>query len=201
VTVVTKSGRQVATRIFVPEAAAKGEPLPIVVALHGAGGSENMFFESYGHGAIVERCRERGWLLVAPRSSAFVGAPVSEVVEALAQLYPVDLKRVMLVGHSMGAGQAVAAASRDPRAYAAVAALGGGGSFRPWPTLKPLPFFVGIGSEDFSLRAAKDLAENLKKADVATVTYREYPTIEHLMIVQVALPDVFRFFDENARAR
>jgi predicted esterase len=201
VTVVTSSGRRVATRIFVPEAATKGVPMPIVVALHGAGGSENMFFESYGHGAIVDRCRERGWLLVAPRSTAFAGAPASEVAEALSKIYPVDLKRLMLVGHSMGAGQAVALASREPGAYAAVAALGGGGSFRPGAALRALPFFIGIGSEDLNLKGAKDLAEELKRANVASVTFREYPTIEHLMIVQVALPDVFRFFDEHAKPR
>jgi predicted peptidase len=201
VTLVTGSGRRVATRIFVPEAAAKGDPLPVVVALHGAGGSENMFFEAYGHGAIVDRCRERGWLLVAPRSTAFAGAPVAEVVDALAELYPVDLDRVMLVGHSMGAGQAVAAASLAPSKFAAVAALGGGGSFRPTNGLKKEPFFVGIGSEDFALKSAKDLADGLMRAGVTNVTYREYPTIEHLAIVQVALGDVFRFFDERARPK
>jgi pimeloyl-ACP methyl ester carboxylesterase len=201
VTVVTGTGRRVATRLFVPEAAAKGDPLPIVVALHGAGGTENMFFETYGHGAIVERCRERGWLLVAPRSTAFAGAPVSEVVDALAKIYPVDLARVMLVGHSMGAGQAVGAALREPARYAAVAALGGGGSFRTGAGLKALPFFVGIGSEDFALKGAKDLADDLNQAGVSTVIYREYPSIEHLAIVQVALPDIFRFFDERAKPR
>ena len=201
VTVMTRPGRRVGTRVFVPEAAAKGEPLPIVVALHGAGGSENMFFETYGHGAIVDRCRERGWLLVAPRSNAFGGVPVAEVVDELARLYPVDLKRVMLAGHSMGAGQAVASASSEPTRYAAVAALGGGGFVRSSPSLKDLPFFVGIGSEDFALRGSRDLVESLRRAGVATVTFREYPAIEHLAIVQVALPDVFRFFDERAGVR
>ena len=165
------------------------------------GGSENMFFESYGHGAIIERCRERGWLLVAPRGGAFVGAPVADVVDELAKLYPVDRGRVMLVGHSMGAGQAVAAAMSEPTRYAAVAALGGGGSVRPQPALRDLPFFVGIGSEDFGLKAAKKLADNLERAGAATVIFREYPGIEHLAIVQVALGDVFRFFDERAKPR
>ncbi len=201
VTVVTKTRRRVAMRVFVPDAAAAGHPLPIVVALHGAGGSENMFFESYGHGAIVDRCRERGWLLVAPRSTPFSGSPVVEIVDELARVYPIDLKRVMLVGHSMGAGQAVAAASSEPGRYAAVAALGGGGSIASQPALKVLPFFVGVGSEDFLLRGSKNLADNLRRAEVATVIFREYPTIEHLAIVQVALPDVFRFFDENVKAR
>jgi predicted esterase len=197
VTLVTKSGRKVPARIFVPEASKKGDPLPLVIALHGAGGSENMFFETYGHGAIVDRCRERGWLLVAPRSTAFGGVPVTEIVDEMARLYPVDLKKVMLVGHSMGAGQAVAAGSANPSRFAAVAALGGGGSIQRTGGLKSLPFFVGIGSEDFAKEGATSLADSLKKAEVATIIYREYPTIEHLAIVQVALADVFKFFDER----
>ena len=201
VTVVTRTGRRVATRVFVPEAAAKGGPTPIVIALHGAGGSENMFFESYGHGAIVDRCRERGWLLVATRSNAFAGPPITQVVDELAKVYPVDKKRVMLVGHSMGAIHALASASNDPDRFAAVAALGGGGPIRPGAKLKSLPFFVGIGSEDFALSGSKKLVENLKIAEVATLTFREYPDIEHLSIVQVALSDVFEFFDKWGKAR
>jgi predicted esterase len=198
-TLVTKSGRKVPSRIFVPEAAAKGDLLPLVVALHGAGGSENMFFETYGHGAIVDRCRERGWLLIAPRSTAYSGTPIEEIVEEMAKLYPVDLKKVMLIGHSMGAGQAVAAASSTPSKFAAIAALGGGGQVPLTASLKALPIFVGVGSEDFALDGATSLVKSLKRAGVATLIYREYPNIEHLAIVQVALGDVFRFFDERVK--
>ena len=53
-------------RLLAPAAAAKGKPLPLVIALHGVGGSENMFFDGYGDGAIVKLCERRGWLLVAP---------------------------------------------------------------------------------------------------------------------------------------
>jgi predicted esterase len=197
ITLVTKSGKRVPARIFVPEAAAKGDPLPMVVALHGAGGSENMFFETYGHGAIVDLCRKRGWLLIAPRSTAFGSIPVVEIVDAMATLYPVDLTKILLVGHSMGAGQAVAAGSQNPSKFAAVAALGGGGTIRASTALKALPFFVGVGSEDFARDAATSLTDSLKEAGVATVIFREYPTIEHLAIVQVALADVFRFFDDR----
>lgn len=199
VTLLTRTGRKVPARIFIPEASKKGEPLPMVIALHGAGGSENMFFETYGHGAIVDRCRERGWILIAPRSTAFGGVPVPEIIEEMSKLYPVDLKKVMLIGHSMGAGQAVAAGSASPSKYAAIAALGGGGTIQAREALKPLPFFVGVGSEDFAIEGAEGLADSLKKAEIATLVYRVYPSIEHLAIVQVALGDVFRFFDERIK--
>ncbi len=195
VAVPRKAGGSVSTRLFVPAAAATGKPLPLVVALHGAGGSENMFFETYGHGAIVDRCKERGWMLVAPRSGFFGSAPIDELVDELAKIYPIDPKRVMLVGHSMGAAQAIGAAQTAPRKYAAVAALGGGGSVRAVPGLAAVPFFVGVGTDDFARDGARRLAESLRRAKVANVQFREYEHVEHLAIVQISLGDVFRFFD------
>lgn len=199
VTVPIKNDRTVVTRVFVPEQAAKGEPLPLVVALHGAGGSENMFFETYGHGRIVDLCKSRGWMLVAPRGAGFGGTPVAEIVDRLATIYPIDKKRVMLVGHSMGAAGAVGAAQGNPSRYAAVAALGGAGAVRSDPALKDLPFFVGVGTEDFALRGSRNLVASLKRAEVKNIEAREYPTIEHLAIVQVSLDDVFAFFDRSVK--
>ena len=158
-----------------------------------------MFFETYGHGRIVDLCRQRGWMLVAPRSGGFGGTPVAEVVDSLAKVYPIDPKRVFLVGHSMGAAGAVGAAQVDPSRYAAVAALGGGGSVRKVAGIASVPFFVGVGTEDFALRGSRGLVASLKRAGVAAVEAREYPAVEHLAIVQVALDDVFRFFDQHAR--
>src|SRR5262249_48359937 len=115
-------------RLLAPEAVKLGKPLPLVIALHGARGSENMFFDAYGRGAIVGQCEERGRLLVSPRVAGFDSGPnLPAVIDEVAKLYPVDKKRVFVVGHSMGAGQAVTAAGDAPEKFAAVAALGGGG--------------------------------------------------------------------------
>lgn len=188
-------------RLLAPAAAAKGQPLPLVIAMHGAGGSENLFFDGYGRGAIARFCEKRGWLLVAPRGSAgFTPVRAAEIIEAIDLLYPVDRKQVFLVGHSMGAMQAVASAQATPERFAAVAALGGGGVVRKDAKIQSLPFFIGIGTEDFALANARKLEAGLKSAEVRNVTMREYASIEHLVIVQVALPDVFAFFDQVSTA-
>ncbi|MCS6976493.1 MAG: alpha/beta fold hydrolase [Gemmatales bacterium] len=193
------ASRSAVVRLQVPEGLKKDNPVPLVVALHGAGGSENLFFDGYGNGAVARLCKQRGWLLVAPRLGVG-GANLSAVVEELAKRYPVDRRRVFLVGHSMGAGQALAAVSADPEKYAAVAALGGGGAIRRNDeAIRKVPFFIGVGSEDFALRGAQALRDSLTRAEVKTVEYKLYPDIEHLIIVQVALPDVFAFFDRIAK--
>lgn len=193
---VSRSGSPL--RVFVPEVASAESPLPLVVALHGAGGSENMFFDGYGDGAIVRLCRERGWMLVATRGGFFGAPPVVAIVDELAKRYHIDAKRVFLVGHSMGAQQAARIASESPQGIAGVAALGGGGSVRRSEDLQRLPFFIAAGSRDFGLRGAKSLHAALRRAGVEQAEFREYPDVEHLVIVQAALPDVFGFFDETA---
>lgn len=179
-------------RVMVPREAAQGKPLPLVLALHGAGGSENLFFDGYGNGKIVELCQQRGWLLAAPRGG-FGRQSLPEIIDALAQRYPIDPKRVYVVGHSMGAGQALAAVAEQPQRYAAIAALGGGGRIRA-QGVEHVPFFLGIGTKDFAYNSVRALRTALTRAGVQHVAYKEYPDIEHMVIVQVALPDVFTFF-------
>jgi predicted esterase len=184
-------------RVFVPEQAKEGKPVPLVVALHGAGGSENLFFEAYGDGMIARIARSRGWMVVAPRAGGLfdAAAPVPAIIDELAKRYPIDPKRVFLVGHSMGAMQAVTLAQQSPGKYAAIAALGGGGAVTRPDAFRSLPVFVGCGREDILLGGAKGLVAALERAGGRQVTFKEYPDSEHIMIVQEALPAVFDFFD------
>jgi pimeloyl-ACP methyl ester carboxylesterase len=193
------AGRGRTVRLLVPPGSAPTAPRPLVIALHGAGGSENLFFDGYGDGAIVRQCEQRGWYLVAPRSG-FAAMPLPALIDALAAHWPIDTTKVLLVGHSMGAAHAVGAATATPQRFVAVAALGGGGSVPRDADLGALPFFVGVGERDFARPQAQALGKALLRAKAPT-TLREFPDLEHLAIVQFALPDVFAFFDANLSAR
>lgn len=170
-------------------------PPPLVLALHGAGGSENLFFDGYGDGEIVRQCRQRGFYLGAVRLG--FGVPdLPALIDALGERYRFDRRRVLLVGHSMGAAMAVAAADAHPERYAAVAALGGGGRPTGGAALRRVPFFVATGSRDFLRAAADQLRGKLVSLQVPC-EWREYPGVEHLSVVQFALPDVFAAFDRT----
>jgi predicted esterase len=188
-----------AARLFVPRGLTE-KPVPVVVALHGAGGSENLFFEGYGAGHIVTECRKRGWPLVAPRSGlAFGGGPpVPAVLDELAKRYPLNPKRVFVVGHSMGAMQTIDLLQKHPGRFAAAAALGGGGAVRDAKAFTDLPLFVGVGDKDaLALTGARALNKALGGAQ--NLTYKEYPNVEHMVIVREALPDVFAAFDRASK--
>jgi predicted esterase len=187
-------------RLFVPEKLDAKKPVPLVVAMHGAGGSENMFFETYGAGQVVKLCKDRGWLLVSPRAGLGFGLtpppPVGEIIDELAKRYPIDAKRVFVVGHSMGSGMAFEAVQKYPGKFAAIAGLGGGGNVRKAEVFAELPVFIGVGDKDFAVRTAKSLQTALEKAKATKVTFKEYPDVEHLVIVREALGDVFDLFDK-----
>lgn len=191
----------VEARLFAPESVRNGRPLPLVIAMHGAGGSENMFFDGYGDGKIVRLCADRGWLLVAPRVGPLgMGLKIDPFLAAVEELYKVDHERVFVVGHSMGAARAVTDSQLTSLPFAAVAALGGGGRVTQPQKLAKTAFMVGIGIEDFAYARARELHRMLQAAKVREVRYLELPDVEHLAIVQLALEQVFAFFDECANS-
>jgi pimeloyl-ACP methyl ester carboxylesterase len=187
-------------RLLAPDAVKDQKPLPLVIAMHGLGGSENMFFEAYGSGLAAKMCQERGWLLVSPRSFLGAGHSIAALADEVGKLYPVDRSRVFVVGHSIGALQALVAAQDNPGRFAAIAMLGTGGSVKARADLKRVPFFVGVGTTDIAHKSARSLADKLTRAGAGPVEFKEYPDLEHYTVVRAALPDVFGFFDRSARA-
>ncbi len=184
-------------RLRAPSAPADG-PRALVLALHGAGGSENLFFEGYGAGAIVALCEARGWILVAPRLAPVEPFDAAALVDALAAFLPVDRGRVFLVGHSMGAMQASAALNAAPGLARAAALLAGAGGIRAPAAWRELPVFLAAGEHDFGRRGVESMHEALLSQGAQRAVYRSYANTEHLTVVGEALPDVFAFFDEAA---
>ncbi len=202
ITVPTAKDKSTPCRVFVPKGLDPKKPVPVVVALHGMGGSENLFFEGYGAGCVVKACEKRGWICVSPRGGlGFLSGPppVTDIVAKLGERYPIDPKRVFVVGHSMGAAQAVELAQEHPGHFAAVAALGGGGRVRKPEAFALLPVFVGVGEKDFANRGAKASRDAIAKASGEKLTFKEYPDVEHMVIVRAAVDDVFAAFDAAAK--
>ncbi len=198
---VPLGGRKTApTRVFVPKGLDPKKPVPVVVGLHGAGGSENVFFEAYGAGRAIAECEQRGWIFVATRSGLdFTSSPpVPAILDQLATRYPLDPKRVFLIGHSMGAAQVIRLAQNSPGRFAGVAAIAGGGSVTVPKAMAELPLFVSAGEKDFALMGARGLNKALATAGAKRLTYKEYPSVEHLVIVREALPEIFAGFEKVA---
>ncbi len=192
--------RSAVVRVHVPQRPAnEASPArPILIAFHGAGGSENMFFETYGAGRLVELASQRGWIVVTPQQPLLgLALNYREMIDSLSHFYPVDRQQVFLVGHSMGGAEVVrqVALSPDGQAPRAAVVLGGGGRTKDVAAIKETPWLVAAGELDFGRNMARGLVDSLKKLNCRCET-KEYAAVEHLLVVQAALDDVFAFLDK-----
>lgn len=183
------------TRIF---PAVGRDPRPLVIAMHGIGGSENMFPETLGAGKIVTLCQQRNWSLVTPRMAP--GEPRVELSALLDQLEPIirlDRSRVFLVGHSMGAYQALSLTMHQPDQVRGYAAIAGGRAIDRPERIKGIPGLFVTGDQDFA-RGGVQAAFASLPAEESAAAYREFSAVEHFAVVQVALGEVFAMFDDLA---
>lgn len=192
-----KELRSVPTRIHLPQETDK--PLPVLFVFHGAGGSENMFFETYGAGRVVDEAAKRNWIVISPRQGLFgLSLDISDMLDALDAFVPVDRKRIMLLGHSMGASQVIKQIRKNPALPFAAVALGGGGRMPSSDAKRSerVAWYIGAGEQDFGLGAAKQLKQSLEASEVRN-RFKVYKNVEHLVVVQAAINDVFQFLDES----
>jgi pimeloyl-ACP methyl ester carboxylesterase len=199
---VAQGRKKVPLRLRVPANFDPAAPLGVLMLFHGAGGSENMFFETYGAGGAVAAGLQRGWLVVATRQGLTgMSLDARQILEALQPIFAIDHDQVYFMGHSMGAGQVATQVGLHPTLPRAVAAIGGGGRPRQIEAAAGLPWFIAAGSLDFGKSGAKSLSQSLQRAGGKQIVYREYPNVEHMVIVQAALPDAFEFLDQAKKAK
>ncbi len=197
---LAKGRKRVPVRLRIPsdESAKSGSKvaMPVLFLMHGAGGSENMFFETYGAGGAVQAALDRGWLVVAPRQGiGGMALDCKEMLEVLQSIFEIDRQKVYIVGHSMGAAQVIRQATLHPELFRAAAVIGGGSRTRDAEKLARIAWYVAAGELDFGKSGARSFYESMKGAKDASVRYQEFAGIEHLVIVQACLSDLFAFLD------
>lgn len=167
----------------------------VVIALHGAGGSENLFIEGYGRGQAAVEAIERGWIFLSPRASATAAAKSLDWLEKVRGIKPA---RVIVMGHSMGGGLALMTGKLPIKPSAVVLFAPAGG--RIPDDLADVPVFLAVGKNELAmlLTTARRLGEQVKGRPVSI--YREYDACEHLMIVAEATKDAYAWLDQRMRA-
>lgn len=173
-----------------PNAIASQESLPLLIALHGAGGNEHFFMDGCGDGAIQDLADEHGMVVASPSTYVMASSmePLGILIDTMSERYAIDQDRIYLLGHSLGGMTAMGLLAGRPELIDGVVAIAGGA---PFPKDKSMPPVLAYAAErDFIVPA--DMIESSARAAQeagAPVTPRRPDGTGHLTIVIDVLPE------------
>jgi len=169
-----------------------GDPIPAIIVAHGFAGSRQMVagygytLAHAGYAVILVDLPGHGLNENPYDREANVGA-IDQALEVLRAQPEVDVSRIGLVGHSMGAEAVLRAASASPERYGAVVAVSPVFTEVSPATPRNLQLQAGVWEPDFLASAEQILADaGGANADFANGRARELvaiPRAEHIGIV------------------
>ena len=211
-------------RVYVPKMYNGKTAYPLIIALHGLGGTEDSIFDSYDK-QVPKLAEEHGYIMAAPlgyRVDGFYGMSLpgnpedagvkrrreyseEDVMSVLALMrknYKIDESRIYLMGHSMGAIGTWHLGAKYPEIWAALAPFAGFGDPSSVAKMKHIPEIVVHGDADPTVPVAgsRAMVAEMKRQGVQ-VQYIEVPKGNHMDIVVPNLGAVFKFFDKHHKAK
>ena len=227
--VFTEAGEVVPYGLVVPKSYDGTKAMPLIIALHGSGGTENTMMQA-GDGVLPRVAEERGFLVATPsgyrrnggygrtvtslgeldseslRISRLSEQDVLNVLKLVRANYRVDPARIYLMGHSMGGNGTWRLGSKYPEIWAALAPIAGGSaaaSKLPLANLKPhnIPVYTVHGDADRTspVENTRSMVAELKELGLPH-KYHEIPGGTHNNVVGPAIPHIVEFFSRHQRA-
>lgn len=199
-------------------------PFPTVIALHGWGASAHDLFglaPFFLGGEALTICPQGsvtvpiapgyegyGWFPITgggppdPREFARAAGQLRGFIDAALERYPIDRRKVVLVGFSQGGVMAYELALRDPTRYVGLAALSAWlpealVSVTKLPEHEGFPTLVVHGTEDpmIPVDRGRESRDRLRRLGVA-LSYREFEMGHEIR--PEALREVLTWLDEKA---
>jgi len=192
---------QVPSRVYVPRQANAGQPMPLVIVLHGAGGDENAWFDATGAGEIRRLADRHGFIVVAPNTYWVLPNPngLKGIVETMSVDYSIDTTRVYVIGHSLGAMAAAGMATRAPDGLAG-AVLIAGGTIPPKTAICPTLLVAAELDPIFPPHKLEGAAAEAKEAGLP-VEFKLMRESGHALVAGEVLPEAVEWLMKRQLAK
>ncbi len=195
---IISEGAAIPMFVYAPPQSFNRGPVPLVIALHGAGGDEAMFLSAYGNGEAKRQAEDHGCILACPSTTAFMTSPVlfDTLVNQLAADYSIDRSRIFIVGHSMGAAAATGLARTRASVLAGVVCLAGGRlptrPLAPGESIAPMLAIYGT-LDPLTGKVDINRINDAAKTHNLPIEAREMQDWGHTLMVGPALPQAFEW--------
>jgi poly(3-hydroxybutyrate) depolymerase len=160
--------------LYIPASVSRDTPVPLLIVLHGSGGSAQRMVERW-----TSLADEQGFVIAGPQSKDPLRWQLREdpaelfrdLIGDIASAQAVDTRRIYLFGHSGGAVYALSLSMMQAKFFAATAVHAG--AWRERQEFKvaqlatrkiPVMLFIGNRDEYFSVDSVKQTAAQLRKA-------------------------------------
>jgi predicted peptidase len=193
--------------LFLPNHdAAKGQILPTIVFLHGAGekGSNLDDVKRHGIAKVVEEQPNFPFITISPqcpRGQFWSVKRLSMLLDEVLAAYPIDSDRIYLTGLSMGGYGTWRWSAAEPQRFAAIAPVCGGGEPQNAYNLKNLPVWAFHGARDdiVPLNQSQEMVAALKACG-GNVKFTVYPEADHDSWTQTYNnPQLYEWFLQHQR--
>jgi len=201
--------------MYVP-AVCSSKVCPLVVALHGLGGTEDSMLSSFYK--IPPLAEQHGFIVVAPmgyrvdgfygysalasnnRNTELSAEDVMGVLQLVRHDYKIDDNRIYLMGHSMGGIGTWALGAKHPELWAALGPISGLGNPATVDTMRHIPEIVVHGDADnvVPVGSSRIMVAAMKKLNV-DVKYIEVPGGSHTDVAGPNMAAIFDFFDAHRK--
>jgi poly(3-hydroxybutyrate) depolymerase len=210
-------------RMYVPTSYTSSRPYPLIIALHGLGGTEDSFFDGYEQ-TFPPLAEQHGYIVAAPLGFRVDGSygwglgnppadpatrrvqdlseqDVMRVLQLVKEQYKIDDSRIYLIGHSMGAIGTWKMAPKYPEIFAAIATFAGSGAPATLERIKSVPQFVVHGDADATVNVQGSRAMVARARELGIdVKYVEVPGGSHGNVLAPNFAAMFEFLNAHVKA-
>ncbi|MFT5468480.1 MAG: putative peptidase [Verrucomicrobiales bacterium] len=188
-----------------------GKKWPVILFLHGRGESNGPLsvVASWGPPRFAARGDDFPYIVISPQCPRETNwrdpeqqAGVLAVLDDTLKKYDADASRVYLTGLSMGGYGSWSLAAKQPKRFAAVAPICGGGSPEDAAILATLPIWAFHGDQDTAVpfERSVEMVEAIKKAGGEKILFTTMEEFGHnSWCAAYATPQLYHWFNKHSQ--